>query len=487
MVPLGLELAAPRRRRCRAACCGARPGFPRTRRSWGWWAGSCRSRTCPPSCGPRGSCASARPDVRFALVGDGEERAALERAAASSGSTARCTFFGWRRDLAAVYGDLDVVVNASRNEGTPVALIEALAAARPVVATRGRRARPTSSASDERGRLVPAGRARGARARPSWRRSTSPRPRAARAQAGREHVLARTRRTAWSATWTRSTASCARRRRRPDRPRDDRAHPDRASSSSRFALCRRPRAGGGVRSRAATGCSTSPGPRKVHATPTPAHRRDRRLGRVHARRPRRLLRRAASSRGCPGSQTQPRAARRHAAGGVPRRGEAAGAAARRRDRLRAWASLDDVLGNRFKVGFKLAGQVARRRSSSSRAGSAPTSSSTSWLNVALTLVWVVGITNAFNLLDNMDGLSRRRRVRGVAWCCSQRLAPRRVLHQPRARRLHGEPPRLPRLQLAPGLDLPRRLRQPLHRLHASPRSRSCSATSRTPRAPTSRC
>ncbi len=28
-----------------------------------------------------------------------------------------------------------------------------------------------------------------------------------------------------------------------------------------------------------------------------------------------------------------------------------------------------------------------------------------WLNVLITLVWVVGITNAFNLLDNMDGLS----------------------------------------------------------------------------------
>jgi UDP-GlcNAc:undecaprenyl-phosphate GlcNAc-1-phosphate transferase len=28
-----------------------------------------------------------------------------------------------------------------------------------------------------------------------------------------------------------------------------------------------------------------------------------------------------------------------------------------------------------------------------------------WLNWAITLVWVVGITNAFNLLDNMDGLS----------------------------------------------------------------------------------
>lgn len=28
-----------------------------------------------------------------------------------------------------------------------------------------------------------------------------------------------------------------------------------------------------------------------------------------------------------------------------------------------------------------------------------------WLDIALTLLWVVGITNAFNLLDNMDGLS----------------------------------------------------------------------------------
>src|SRR5512139_355405 len=28
-----------------------------------------------------------------------------------------------------------------------------------------------------------------------------------------------------------------------------------------------------------------------------------------------------------------------------------------------------------------------------------------WLNVAATLVWIVGITNAMNLLDNMDGLS----------------------------------------------------------------------------------
>jgi glycosyltransferase involved in cell wall biosynthesis len=78
---------------------------------------------------------AARPDARFSLVGDGPDRAALEAEVASLGLTGAVRFHGWRRDLPAVYGDLDVVVNASRNEGTPVALIEALAAGRPVVAT----------------------------------------------------------------------------------------------------------------------------------------------------------------------------------------------------------------------------------------------------------------------------------------------------------------------------------------------------------------
>ena len=78
----------------------------------------------------------ARPDSHFALVGDGEERSLLEEECSRLGLAGTVAFHGWRRDLAAVYGDLDVVVNASRNEGTPVALIEALAAARPVVATR---------------------------------------------------------------------------------------------------------------------------------------------------------------------------------------------------------------------------------------------------------------------------------------------------------------------------------------------------------------
>ena len=42
---------------------------------------------------------------------------------------------GWADDVAAWMADLDVVALTSHNEGTPVALIEALAAGRPVVAT----------------------------------------------------------------------------------------------------------------------------------------------------------------------------------------------------------------------------------------------------------------------------------------------------------------------------------------------------------------
>ena len=70
------------------------------------------------------------------MVGDGELRGALEAEAARLGLAGVVHFHGWRNDMDAVYGDLDVVVNSSLNEGTPVALIEAMAAGRPVVATR---------------------------------------------------------------------------------------------------------------------------------------------------------------------------------------------------------------------------------------------------------------------------------------------------------------------------------------------------------------
>lgn len=78
----------------------------------------------------------ALPATRFLLVGDGERRPALEALTAELGLGGHVRFLGWRRDLDRVYADSWVVALTSRNEGSPVSLIEAMAAARPVVATR---------------------------------------------------------------------------------------------------------------------------------------------------------------------------------------------------------------------------------------------------------------------------------------------------------------------------------------------------------------
>lgn len=83
-----------------------------------------------------GRLAADRPRAVFLVVGDGERRAELEAAARARGLGSRVRFLGWRNDLDRVYADLDVVMLTSMNEGSPVALIEAMAAGRPVVATR---------------------------------------------------------------------------------------------------------------------------------------------------------------------------------------------------------------------------------------------------------------------------------------------------------------------------------------------------------------
>jgi glycosyltransferase involved in cell wall biosynthesis len=80
--------------------------------------------------------AAARPDARFLIIGDGERRQELETLTDTLGLKGRIHFLGWRQDLDRIYADLDAVVLTSRNEGSPVALTEAMAAARPVVSTR---------------------------------------------------------------------------------------------------------------------------------------------------------------------------------------------------------------------------------------------------------------------------------------------------------------------------------------------------------------
>ena len=66
----------------------------------------------------------------FLVIGDGALRNALEEQARSLGLQADVIFTGSRRDLESVYPALDMVALTSRNEGTPLTLIEAMANAR---------------------------------------------------------------------------------------------------------------------------------------------------------------------------------------------------------------------------------------------------------------------------------------------------------------------------------------------------------------------
>lgn len=79
----------------------------------------------------------ARPGskVKFLVIGDGELGGYLKEYAKKIMLGEDVRFTGWMDDLPAVYSDLDIVALTSLNEGTPVSLIEAMASARPVVAT----------------------------------------------------------------------------------------------------------------------------------------------------------------------------------------------------------------------------------------------------------------------------------------------------------------------------------------------------------------
>ena len=77
----------------------------------------------------------ALPAARLLIVGDGPLRAELTAATQSLGLQHHVVFSGIRSDIPAVLGALDLLVFSSRWEGLPVALLEGMAAARPVVAT----------------------------------------------------------------------------------------------------------------------------------------------------------------------------------------------------------------------------------------------------------------------------------------------------------------------------------------------------------------
>lgn len=76
------------------------------------------------------------PQVRLVIVGDGPLRGDLERCVADRGASDRVLFTGLRSDIPEVLAAFDIFALSSISEGLPVSLLEAMAAGKPVVATR---------------------------------------------------------------------------------------------------------------------------------------------------------------------------------------------------------------------------------------------------------------------------------------------------------------------------------------------------------------
>lgn len=75
-------------------------------------------------------------EARFVLIGEGSERLKLEALARELGIAERVLFLGDRRDVPDLLHALDVFVLSSTTESFPNAVLEAMAARKPVVATR---------------------------------------------------------------------------------------------------------------------------------------------------------------------------------------------------------------------------------------------------------------------------------------------------------------------------------------------------------------
>lgn len=72
--------------------------------------------------------------VRFVIGGDGPERSSIEALVDRFGP-GRVEWLGWCENVADAIGRCDLLIQTSRNEGTPVSLMQGMAAGRPFVAT----------------------------------------------------------------------------------------------------------------------------------------------------------------------------------------------------------------------------------------------------------------------------------------------------------------------------------------------------------------
>lgn len=96
------------------------------------------------------------PGLSLILVGDGREKSALTELSHQLGLTGRIHFLGFRADVEDIVAGFDLAALPSLSEGLPLALLELMAAGRPVVASRVGGI-PEVIAHEDNGLLVPPG------------------------------------------------------------------------------------------------------------------------------------------------------------------------------------------------------------------------------------------------------------------------------------------------------------------------------------------
>lgn len=74
-------------------------------------------------------------NFRMLIIGDGPERVSLERKARECGLEKYVSFLGFRHDVSNLLEQADIYITASRGEGMPLTVLEAMAASLPVVAS----------------------------------------------------------------------------------------------------------------------------------------------------------------------------------------------------------------------------------------------------------------------------------------------------------------------------------------------------------------
>jgi len=74
--------------------------------------------------------------LEFHLIGDGPDRETIEKSIQQNNLQKKFLLRPFREDLTEFYHQIDIFINTSLHEGIPMSVLEAMAAAKPVIAPR---------------------------------------------------------------------------------------------------------------------------------------------------------------------------------------------------------------------------------------------------------------------------------------------------------------------------------------------------------------